>query len=376
MAPNESLEGGINKILQILRRDDKSSTYKFALLRGLVEILDREPFLALERPHAEGNYPLGLLIERWLYYYIPLIRKNCPQAPGDRVAFKPALEKALSHYPKSEGISDFHHDYRRGRINGAAARDFSAAAIAIAKTLTKMPMKHLGYSAEQGHYSVTKPERTQFKRLNCEIFDEAFLRRNFGTFSIDASYLAPLRGLGALIIGTESILQQWAEFSSSAATRAGRRLPPEEVITILASRPSDERDVKEAREAFLAILKRGEPLLCVWCGEPIKGKDDLAVDHVIPFSLWGDNSRANLMPVHARENNRKRDKIPSPELIERSRERLIFYLRPDRRPNYAPSPSGHSEIHDAEDVENNWVSALKERCRRIIEDRGYQSWQP
>ena len=38
----------------------------------------------------------------------------------------------------------------------------------------------------------------------------------------------------------------------------------------------------------------------MWCGEPILASD-LAVDHVIPFSLWGDNGRPNLLVPEAEE---------------------------------------------------------------------------
>ena len=136
--------------------------------------------------------------------------------------------------------------------------------------------------------------------------------------------------------------------------------------------------VAEARAAFLAILRQGAPLDCVWCGKPIL-EPDLHVDHVIPFSLWGDNGRPNLMPAHKKENHQKRDKIPSPELIGRCKDRLIRYLNiaglPPRAPT-PPAPTGESQLADAQDPAEAWVRALQEKCRRIIEERGYEPWNP
>ncbi len=59
-------------ICKIIERDSKSSTYKFALLRGVIDIiLDNSPFIVFTRDRV--SFPTGLLIEKWMAYYYPYL---------------------------------------------------------------------------------------------------------------------------------------------------------------------------------------------------------------------------------------------------------------------------------------------------------------
>jgi len=63
----------------------------------------------------------------------------------------------------------------------------------------------------------------------------------------------------------------------------------------------------------------------VWSGKDIrKGYD---VDHVIPYSLWRNNDLWNLLPSHPVVNNKKRDRLPSRELIGKRRDVMVHYWR-------------------------------------------------
>jgi hypothetical protein len=65
----------------IIERDSKDTTYKYALLRGAVEISQEYQHLK----HENGDrieFPLGLLVEKWLLYYYPFIESDIPQKPG------------------------------------------------------------------------------------------------------------------------------------------------------------------------------------------------------------------------------------------------------------------------------------------------------
>ena len=61
-----------SNIHKIIERDSKSTTYKFALLRGTIDIIqENNPYIAV----SEGTVaiPLGLLIEKWMVYYYPIL---------------------------------------------------------------------------------------------------------------------------------------------------------------------------------------------------------------------------------------------------------------------------------------------------------------
>ena len=49
------------------------------------------------------------------------------------------------------------------------------------------------------------------------------------------------------------------------------------------------------------------------------------MDHAIPFTLRHDNSLWTLFPADSKINNRKRDKLPTLNLVEKSRDRLVHY---------------------------------------------------
>ncbi len=54
-----------SNISKIIERDSKTSTYKFALLRGVIDIIqDNSPFISFFQDRA--YFPTGLLIEKWL----------------------------------------------------------------------------------------------------------------------------------------------------------------------------------------------------------------------------------------------------------------------------------------------------------------------
>jgi CRISPR/Cas system Type II protein with McrA/HNH and RuvC-like nuclease domain len=61
---------------------------------------------------------------------------------------------------------------------------------------------------------------------------------------------------------------------------------------------------------------------CVWSGDVISSYN---IDHIIPFTVWKNNDLWNLFPARPDLNNKKRDKIPSPEVIENRRELIIHY---------------------------------------------------
>ena len=81
--PDSSLEE-YRKINSIIERDSTDSTYKYALIRGTNEICEEFQHLGKQ----EGGtiwFPLGLLIEKWIFYYYPIIANEqyIPQKSGE-----------------------------------------------------------------------------------------------------------------------------------------------------------------------------------------------------------------------------------------------------------------------------------------------------
>ena len=67
----------------ILKKDSKDATYKFALLRALVEISEEAEHHIVRTDKDMVVLPLGLIINKWLYYYYSLIEQDMPQRNGE-----------------------------------------------------------------------------------------------------------------------------------------------------------------------------------------------------------------------------------------------------------------------------------------------------
>ena len=123
-------------INQILARDNKSSTYKFALLRGTIELIEENsPFMVIKDGRA--HFPLDLLVDKWLVYYYPLV--SVPQINSStQLAFAGLLREVVDAYTLRGGYSAFYRDLK----DDAAA--FPALRKKVAAAITQMSVKYIG----------------------------------------------------------------------------------------------------------------------------------------------------------------------------------------------------------------------------------------
>jgi len=88
----------------------------------------------------------------------------------------------------------------------------------------------------------------------------------------------------------------------------------------------------------------------------------------------------NLLPSQPRINKQKRDKIPSPELIESQKNLIIDYWE---LLNERQSQRFKKEIQVAllgnHSIASSWqhsgIEQLKYSCNYLITDRGYEEWK-
>ena len=137
-----------NNISKIIERDSKSTTYKFALLRGVIDIIqDNSPFIRITEDRV--YFPLGLLIEKWLIYQYPILSasEQIPQIHGKaKLAFEPELRTIISEYESINGLSSLYNDLRNKGIPTFMEEDFIRLARKLRDTITRMPMKYIGQS--------------------------------------------------------------------------------------------------------------------------------------------------------------------------------------------------------------------------------------
>jgi len=362
------------KLRILIERESKFASYKFALLRGIIEIISEYDHLKIENEDNTISFPLGLLIEKWMLYYYPLIENKVPQIYGEKkdISFKEELEYFINQYKDKDkdkgGFLQFYSDYRHSKLDKKKAINLFRK---IKTAIYTGPMKHLGYSSNGDHYSIFKYEKSSRKSLSEEDINNLreYLIKHFGYIKFDKNFYILLREFGSFINGTESIIFKWASFS----VNINKSLNQEEVISLLLKNTEIERDVSDAKSVY---DKNIEDLECVWTGKRLK-KGSYDVDHALPFSITYINDLWNLLPADSEINNKKRDKIPTPELIFNRQNQIKFYWELLFN-EYGERFTKEMEIGltgNPNPTFENGIEKLIEKSKFLIE-RGYESWEP
>lgn len=361
-----------SNISKIIERDSKSTTYKFALLRGVIDIIqENSPFISFSEGRV--HIPTGLMVEKWLLYYYPILESSTsiPQINGGaNLKFAVQFRKIILAYSNNGGFSAFYNDLKNKGIPKTLHEDFCLLIKQLKSTITKMPMKYIGRSISDEFYSIFHYNSSR-QRVPVTINIE-YLINNFGSFSIPHEYYEAFRLLGSFINGQDSILFKWAEFSVNAS---GNNLPVEKVLNEVLKIPITQRDVYESKQLYKESLKKEGKVRCVWTGQAISNYD---VDHMIPFSVWKNNDLWNLLPSSKIINNKKRDKIPSVRLIEKRKDLILHYWGLIRNKH---SQRFQNEIqvsllgnNDFSSYQQTAVNQLQKSCDYLISKRGFEEW--
>lgn len=367
---NDKIFSNINKIIE---RDSKSTTYKLALLRGVIDIIqDNSPFVGIY-----GNkvtIPTGLLIEKWMIYYYPILEYHIPipQSNGEKnLSFGKQFRQIITAYKNRNGFMGFYEDMKKNGIPKEIQGEVLILSRKIFQAITQMPMKHIGYSINHEHYSIFQ-FNPNHKKGKPYILDVNYLIEYFGTFSFPLEYYNAFKMLGSFISGQDSLLFKWAEFSVNASRD---RIKKEEVINQVLKSPITERAIQHSKQIFQKEIKKTGSLLCVWTGDKITRYE---IDHVIPFSVWKNNDLWNLLPTKRSINNNKRDKIPSPETIEKHKNEILHYWE---ILNKVESNKFQREITVAlvgnilnTGWQENAINRLQRNCEYLISYRGFEPW--
>jgi hypothetical protein len=365
----------------IIERDSKDTTYKYALLRGAVEISQEYQHLK----HKNGNrieFPLGLLVEKWLLYYYPFIENNIPQKAREdkprakQISFRKFFRPITEYYADNGKFSGFYKDYMKGTIPPDIIPQFRSLIKDIRRTITEYPMRHLGYSATGVHYSVFDFDRNVTIPSGKFSVRRDYLIQNMGMYSLSRGYDTIFEILGSFIAGEDAVLFQWAEFTK-AASNGNVSLAAS--LEHLRTFPVTDRD-KEPAGSFYRDLQREQGFIhCVWSGKAIRDKESPEIDHLLPFSVLRNNDIWNLLPATKQVNKDKLDKIPTPEFIEERKPAIKLYwgLLREKYPQQFEREMAIS-LTGPVDFTSDWqetaIGKLKEKCRYFIEVRGFDAW--
>jgi SAM-dependent methyltransferase/SOS-response transcriptional repressor LexA len=362
----------VDQIETIINRDKKDATYKLALLRALCDIAQNQHQLAHWHPDGTVSVPLGVVAEKWLYYYWPLIDTEdgllIPQKRGlERVkpiAFRRDLAALVAHFrrPGCNGLSDFHSAYESETLDSGARQLTDAVLNRIANTIVVGPVTF----ASQGDFSFAG-RRTARHRCHTP----AGVVNALGCIHFRADAWREMCLLGHWI--GEAIILRWAELTYEISER---QVPVALVLERLLVQPETERDVHASRELFRTLTG----LTCVWTNAALSPQR-LNVDHVIPFSLWHNNDLWNLVPADGRVNNEKRDRLVARDVLTGSRERIIacWQLQRSHMPRRFDVEVSRTLL-GRNQAEPQWeepaFAALAEAVETLALQRGIERWEP
>jgi hypothetical protein len=366
----------LNNINKIIERESKSTTYKFALLRATIDIIqENSPFIEIIEDKV--LIPTGLIVEKWLLYYYPIIESDqkIPQIHGNsELAFADQFKQITDYYKHIGGFSAFYNDLRNKGISPTIQLDFLLLIKKLKSTITQMPMRYIGTSINEEAYSIFKLVIEKSKK-DMHPIDVTYIINYCGNFTIPLDYYDAFKLLGSFISGRDSILFKWAEFSVNAS---GKSLSREKVLNEVLKNPITQREISEAKKLYEQLLKESGNVYCVWSGKKITNYN---IDHMIPFSIWRNNDLWNLLPAQPTINNQKKDKIPSSLVIQQQKDLIFYYW--SLLHNYQQIRFKR-EIKIAllgiNDDQANWqaisLEQLQSNCDYLINTRGFQEWKP
>ena len=358
---HSGLQRPIDQIETILNRDRKEATYKLALIRALAEIATQESRAAVWLPDGQVGVPIRRIAERWLLYYWPvfanavLIPQSKAEATGGKpLKFRRALTTLMEPFTFQglhAGLTAWHLARTSDRLDASTRSNLEAALKALSDTNRVGPVAFSGSGFDSGPV-FDYDKRTRLVLMPAELWRE---------FSLLGHWIA------------DAVVVRWAALTQQIGHR--QSLNAGDVLPLLLARPESTRATQLAREAYQAAnVSR-----CTWSERQLDGT--FAVDHAIAYALWGNNDLWNLVPAHPQENQGKSDKLPSADLLELSKPRIVscWEVVRDRLPN---TFDRQAELLTGERLgaTGNWQAMLFSRFREAIEftamQRGVERWSP
>lgn len=285
----------VETIESVLWDDRKVNTYKFALIRALCNLATYRHRIASW--HADGRVSIHIdhIAMLWLEYYWPIVEQGADRfiLQGQRfrdgsksdMSFRVPLRELAEQWKHQGGYSAFRAAQDAGNLPPASSKSLKQA-MGKLRTAIRQPIRYAG-NDETGK----------------NLFSYAKQR-----VTLPESIWTELALMGRWI--DDSVTLRWAEFSA-ALRHQNPNVDFAVILQVLMQKSTDERETALARGTYEQHMKTSA-LECAWTGRPL---DKFDVDHAIPWSLWRTNDLWNLLPVHPKANNKKRDRLPSRERI-------------------------------------------------------------
>jgi hypothetical protein len=127
----------------VILNDEKSSTYKLALLRATARVADATPALAVSNLEEDTvDLPLGIVALNWVRMYLPLVAAGLPQMPGN--SGPDGLSFAKAGFRQLSALNITGQDLRVGSsFTGERAVAVARALAEARRTIADMPANYI-----------------------------------------------------------------------------------------------------------------------------------------------------------------------------------------------------------------------------------------
>lgn len=328
---DEASVKGIDQIESILSQDSKDTTYKFALLKIFAEIATT-PLNRFARYSDKYVYfPSAIIVEKWISHYWKLMdsqtfihQKYGGESSNRQLAFRKPLEEAIGFYRTKKNRPNPYYDFRRDLYYGinkdtSEYKLFKKLFDKVLKTIIDGPVTHAGSSFEDTSFFTLGNGRKSYPNKNTEFSHKAAVQDCI-EIGIQKNAYKELYKYGAWI--NDSILLRWAKFTEKIMTQNGENFSAGEVITLLSIDHIQERETQLMRKLYDQFKAETGELASVWSGKSLHSYE---VDHVMPYSVYGNNDLWNLLPASRQENNAKRDALVTTELVKQNSDTIFNY---------------------------------------------------
>ena len=333
LIPNDSIAestmviSGEQAIATILKHDNKTTSYKIALLRAINDLVLLYPNLA--RTDQPVAVPLARLAELWTAYYWPFADERQPIYQGARalvsgqlrndVSFRPALTQLRQQWQATvqlpaqpaDGfflLTEMRTPRRRATYAPALQQAYTQAVAAAAKALL-MPIRYAG----PGEWTVfDKP--TRLDQLPPQVQTLPGTRHQDVCLVVSATLWEAFHRLSLYV---EALcLHEWSLFTETVTQDAGRLVTRGQVYTLLTARPDNRRPLTWERNQLDILLHENVRFVCPWTQKPLTQPQHYDLDHLLPVTVYTVNELWNLVPVDRQFNQHtKRDRVPDAQRL-------------------------------------------------------------
>lgn len=333
---------------KVLQQEQKTASYKFALIRALCDVNLQRPYQARYLSHQESSLlfakqnrtrdtptmvaiPTLFIMESFLSYYWHFLYhfgRHCFQIHTSRnLAFGKELLALIARFRMTGNACDtsmwawetFREHYYRNQLTSTQEDLFIRVLQKLYDTLRKGPVYYIGQSLQkhsgrgnQWFFMGKKQGRLRSVAPLC-------LESYFGDLYCPASLWHELHRSAILI--RDATLLQWFQFSQNLAQGA-----PTSVLQGLfeALLPSySERSTDVARKILETLLQKYPRIPCVWTNQRLTRTQEIDIDHIIPWSKIHNNDLWNLMPTSAKVNRQKGDKSVATHVLRQKKNAII-----------------------------------------------------